>query len=334
MNLKFKIKNNAGRFFAYTGFFNFLNASFFKYSGLILMYHRIVGKQCKEKIFIQPGMYVSQYVFRQHVEFINNNYNIIPLIELFRRLESGRKIGGCCAITFDDGWQDNYSQAYPTLKEFNIPATIFLATGFIGTNRWFWPDEVGFILQSLETHGQEYDHPFLSSILKDRSVSLEEKIDHVIIKLKELAPNKREEVLGNLRALSPTEISSRALLMNWDEVVEMASDGLIDFGAHSHSHVILDQVPPAQAEMEIRQSRLELEDRLGRPPLLFAYPNGNFTTQIQEHVRKQGFKGAVSTRKGWVDKHSDLFALPRIGIHEDISSTLPLFQARILCRGF
>lgn len=318
----------------HAGMFRLFN-SFRKNAGMfVLMYHRILPSVHEEKIFVQPGMYVSSEVFRRQIAFLKTRYHVLSLIELVQRLGAGKSVAGCCAITFDDGWRDNYAHAYPVLKEFNVPATIFLATGFIGTNRLFWPEEVGLYLQRLEVFGRDYKHPILKSLPHYRSENRVEQFNHVVMLLKDVAPQQREEFLADLRTQSPGDTPSEAMLMRWQEVKEMLDGGLVDFGAHSHNHVILDQVPFGQAEKEVMQSRQELERQLGIKPQLFAYPNGNFTGDLKGLVRKHGFMGAVTTRKGWVGKTCNLFEIPRIGIHQDISSTLPLFNARILCKWF
>ena len=335
MSWKLRIKKHVASALQHAGIFQVFNTlSKTKNRVFVLMYHRVLPVVHEEESFVQPGMYVSLKAFKRQMAFLKSSYQVLPLLELVQRLESGKSVGGCCAITFDDGWCDNYIHAFPVLKEFDVPATIFLATNFVGSNRWFWPEEVAFYLQRLAAVGLNFNHSTLVFPRNDREATIAEKIDRTIIALKNLTPSKRQEILVDLRTQCPASIPPRALLMKWEEVQEMSNRGLIDFGAHTHNHVILDHVPLVQAELEIRLSRLELEERLGRRPLLFAYPNGNFTDELQELVRRQGFKGAVSIKKGWAREHGDLFALPRIGIHEDISNTLPLFQARILCRGF
>jgi peptidoglycan/xylan/chitin deacetylase (PgdA/CDA1 family) len=122
--------------------------------------------------------------------------------------------------------------------------------------------------------------------------------------------------------------------MGWEEAKQMLASGLISFGAHSVNHVILDQVSAHEAEQEIVQSFHDIHSHLGITPALFAYPNGNFTSRIKTILQEHGFKGAVTTRKGNVSGETDPFELPRIGIHQDISSTVPLLQARMHLKHF
>ena len=120
-----------------------------KNRAFVLMYHRVLPSARDETVFVQPGMYVSRETFRRQVAYLSENFNILPLNELVDRTLQGRNIGGCCAITFDDGWLDNYTVAFPTIMEFQVPATIFLVSGYIGTNRMFWPEELCFYLENI-----------------------------------------------------------------------------------------------------------------------------------------------------------------------------------------
>ena len=86
-------------------------------------------------------MYVTTDTFDRQIQFLKKKFEVVHLEELLSNVLSGRQIGRHCAITFDDGWLDNYTQAFPILTKYQIPATIFLSTGLIGTNRLFWPEE-------------------------------------------------------------------------------------------------------------------------------------------------------------------------------------------------
>ena len=94
-------------------------------------------------------MYVSKDVFEMQMQFLKEHFTVVSFGELLdlwtqKTYDQSKRY---CVITFDDGWLDNYIYAYPVLKKYEIPATIFLPTAFVGTNKWFWPDKIGFILR-------------------------------------------------------------------------------------------------------------------------------------------------------------------------------------------
>ena len=95
-------------------------------SDIILGYHHILPEDHAWIKFLQPGMYVTTKTFQEHIIFLKNNYEIVPLHKIQLRTQKKK-----CVITFDDGWSDNFKYAYPLLKKYNVPATIFLTTGMI-----------------------------------------------------------------------------------------------------------------------------------------------------------------------------------------------------------
>lgn len=322
------------------GFFRLLDGYKRRNKGFVLTYHRVIRAVEEERVFVQPGMYVTTSTFRLQAAFLKENFQVISLDELMKRVETGRRVGGCCAITFDDGWQDNYSEAFPVLRDFRLPATIFLATGFVGTDRLFWPEELAFYLK----HSEGFDPTLYNRALGRFIGRLPEKVpeaarfEHAILDLKTRPRDEREEILSHLRGLSSVSLGKvplgKRLLMNWEEAEDMLHSGLIRFGAHTAEHVILDQVSLDLARQEIGQSKQTLEERLGTSPTLFSYPNGHFMGGLQSLLQEYGFKAAVTTRKGWLDGFVSRFEVPRIGIHEDVSRTIPLFWARILLDRF
>ncbi len=297
----------------------------------LLNYHRIVQSPDSEGFFVQPGMYVSPFTFRLHLSFLKRHFQVLPLQDLVARIETKSSISGCCAITFDDGWVDNYFLAYPMLQQFEMPATIFLATGFIGTDRLFWPDEVAYHLKHME-FSQLANFSAILKILPShilRSSLSDKQLDQVITTLKAYSPEERREFLIRLRSRCGISFNRR-MMMNWNEIKEMVSSGLVRVGSHSHEHVFLDQVSLEEANKEVALSRREIEQRLGVSPTMFAYPNGNLAGGIGPVLKRNGFKAAVTTRKAWFNGRVNKYKIPRIGMHEDVSRTVPMFFARIL----
>ena len=333
MSSKLRLKTFLSAALQLTGFLHLLKNCRSENQAFVLMYHRVIASLHEEKIPVQPGMYVTRDSFQQQVEFLKKNFHVLPLVELVQRMEAGRSISGCCALTFDDGWLDNYLHGFPVLRTLNLPATIFLATGFIGTNRLFWPEELSSCLQGLESVDKSRNDKALQSILGNAQGSSEERLDKAIMTLKTWEPQRRDDFLAELRQAHQLPAADR-MLMNWDEVREMHASSLIEFGAHTHNHVMLDQVSLADAEQEIKLCRDEIERQLGIAPTLFAYPNGNYTPELEALLVRHGFKAAVTTRKDWLKKGGEPFTIPRIGMHEDVSNTIPLFLSRLLFKRF
>jgi peptidoglycan/xylan/chitin deacetylase (PgdA/CDA1 family) len=341
MALKHTIKKFCAQAASTFGLLDGLSRLQLQKRAFILMYHRVVEKADAGQTFIQPGMYVHCNTFRQHMRFLHQRFSVIRLETLARRLQSGKNVGGCCAITFDDGWHDNFTNAFPVLQKLGLPATIFLATDYIGSKRLPWPETVSYYLRHPDFNTLAIDHPALIRLFSAtaaqkgiRKTNTDAFLDNVITQLKTFAPSTREGIITLLQSqLGPLPVQAR-LLLKWEHVRKMQSSGIVDFGSHTAGHVILTQVPLAHARDEIRKSRTAIENQIGTPPSFFAYPNGNYTQALVSELKSQGFFGAVTTRRGWVGAKTPLHEMSRIGMHEDVGSTMPLFRARLLIDPF
>jgi peptidoglycan/xylan/chitin deacetylase (PgdA/CDA1 family) len=303
--------------------------------GFVLMYHRVLKKPDENNIFVQPGMYVSAESFQRQIYFLKKRFKIIFLSDMLNRVKQGLKVGQCCALTFDDGWLDNYSQAFPILNEIQAPATIFLSSGYIGTCRIFWPEELATYLQNPKLINIAGKYSLIKRFLDEVPVNLCKNvcIEKAVSAAKKYSQQHREDLLSCFRDSLPI-INNNRMIMNWEEVREMKSSGNITFAAHTVNHVILDQISLSMAEEEIVVSREEVKKKLGQCEKIFSYPNGNYNRELQSILERHGFQGAVTAKKGLVGKKTPLFEIPRIGVHEDVSSTRAQFYLRIISDRF
>lgn len=303
------------------------------------MYHRVLDPVDITDAHLQPGMYVTSATFEMQVAFLKENFRILFLDELIAKIIKGEEVDRCCAITFDDGWKDNHDNAFPILQKYQVPATIFLATSFIGTNRVFWPEEIANWLERPSwTHEERKDvhthiEKFRQQMEKCKLDNRESYTARAIELLKQYSYGERNIILDHFRTTNPSSNHSRHML-SWEEVALMANSGLLDFGAHTAGHEILDQLPQADIRKEILQSREDIRLHLGVKAATFAYPNGNYNEDVKQILQEFDFAGAVTTKKGFFHRGTPVLEIPRIGIHEDISNTVSMFQGRILLEAF
>lgn len=322
-----------------SGFFSVLEKYYLRNKNFILMYHRVLNSVESQRLYVQPGMFVSTASFEKQIVFLKDRFEVIFLEDLVEKVLNGEAIGGFCAITFDDGWRDNYTDAFSLLEKYRVPATIFLATGFVGTDKIFWPEELCYYLkQNLAAKSASYGAPpsfirFCKEISVYHQCIRETFFDRSIKILKGYSPGNREEILEYFRDMLGTDSFPRQML-NWDEVQQMFASGLVRFGAHTVNHEMLDQVSLQKARDEITKSREDIEHNLGGRVSTFAYPNGNYTESIRNILTESGFNAALTTRKGFLAKGMPLMEIPRIAIHEDVSNTIPMFRSRILFNKF
>ena len=309
---------------------------------VILTYHRVVSDHMVRDEHIQPGMYVRGQSFEAHITYLRKRFTIISLDELLDLWQTNRlkRDQSYCVITFDDGWKDNYQFAFPVLMKYRIPATIFLATDFIGTARWFWPDQMMLLLEK----GRQYttdatDRKAISTIMAETiGVTLSAAdgifrraesgdpidLDAIIEFCKGVEVGRVHQIIDRLSRALHMDLPTHRVLLNWDEVREMAGKG-VTFGSHSGSHRIMTQIPLSAVKMELIDSRKTMLEQGINPVAVFCYPNGNFDRDIQDLVRESGYLAAVGCEVGLeLDRPNDLFALKRISLHEDSSASMPL----------
>jgi len=224
------------------------------------MYHQ-VGQPLNER---GAGDCVSPERFEQQIRAIlDAGYRIVSLSTFLRRLRQGAMsdLSRCAVLTFDDGFRDQFVNAYPILRRYDVPATVFLIAAYVG----------------------------------------------------------RDVVFPHLATVG-AGVSPGWHPLGWHDVRTMARAG-IEIGSHTVSHRSLGLLAPAEARREVEQSREILEEGVGQPVTLFAYPfgsqaYGDFDGQLADVLREAGYDGACTTVVGTNDQRADAFALRRIPIDE------------------
>lgn len=260
----------------------------------ILMFHRIGPVK---NAWLLPPTIKSD--FENQMKYLNKTHKILTLEELAKCLKEGKPLAKKVAVvTFDDGYKDNYQYAFPILKKYKIPATVFLITGHIDTGNLFWFDKVRYTIWNTKIKRLKLDGfgDFSLNSINNKLQSIH-KIEEKFKKIKEEKKNQLIEKLIDISKMDIPHDLGRDIILSWDEVKEM-DEGGIDFGAHTVSHPILTRISLEQAKFEITQSKKDIEKRLGKTVNTFAYPNGtpdDFNTKIIELVKDSGFTCAVTT---------------------------------------
>jgi len=310
------------------------------YNSVILAYHRVTPGSEGGK-GLQAGMYVEPEVFREHLRFLKSFFSIVSISELSGDLNKGFDISQSkpiCVLTFDDGWRDFYTYAFPVLKDEMVPAVVFLPTNFIGSEDWFWTDCLGHLLsrydgsEPVSSRRQSSGNPLVKRI-EGLKGCFESRLEKAIEILKERSDTEIFDVLSELshKWKLSRKPSGRAFL-SWDEVRELGQTGLITFGSHTASHRILTSLTAHEIRAELTESKKRLisENAVAPSFIPFCFPNGNYNEKIASIVKETGYSLAVTTNKGWNRVDSDPFTLCRIGIHQDMTSTRAMFACRIL----
>lgn len=287
-----------------------------KYTGsqvAIIIYHRVSArKDCWSVEALDPDIFEGQ------IRYLCCNYRILSLQELLTSLVAGElSKKKAVAITFDDGYKDNYLHAYPILKKYHVPATIFLTSGSIGTRDLFWWDKVGYAVWHADVRQLQLEE--LGSYRLESDVDKRHATSAILEKLKGLPDRRKNQLIEELINTAEADIPDglgEQLILSWDEVIEMSRNG-IDFGAHTVTHPVLLKLPTERAGWEIAQSKKDVETRVGKPAYSFAYPDGQFNAQIAEIVREAGFIGACADYPSWISPKANPYALGRVAGCED-----------------
>lgn len=276
----------------------------------ILTLHRVLPQA--DDIF--PGE-VDASRFREILGWLKDWAHVMPLDEAAERLARGSLPARACVLTFDDGYEDNVSVALPILQEFGMPATFFIATGFLGQGR-MWNDRIieavrHAPLGALDLSPATGDERSRFQI--GDAASRRQAIDALLGAIKYRPPEERLHCVAQVETLCGGA-HDQALMMGDAGIRQLRAAGM-QIGAHTVNHPILATLDAAGMRREIGDSKAYLEAVLGEPVRLFAYPNGkpgqDYNADSVAQVKNLGFLAAVSTVWGAARQGDSMFELPR-----------------------
>ncbi len=301
---------NAGKRFLFRSRLHKLSHS--KDNFHILAYHMIAEHP--------NGFYpeTSYEAFARQIEYLKRNYNVLSLEEIVRRASQMKSVRRCVAVTFDDGFRDNYEKAYPVLKQLQLPATIFLTTGCIEKAEipWF----IRFRSLFLNTRKDRLEIELGGGVEAFSMPGRNERLavsDRVMGYLQTCSNERRIsilELLPSLLGIAPAREMTSPML-TWDQIREMSGNG-ISFGAHTVTHPVLSRINPNSLLCEIQSSRDTIENKARCPVKTFAYPFGrkeHYPRETPSLLRCLGFLCAVTTEPGVNSSASDPYELKRSG---------------------
>jgi peptidoglycan/xylan/chitin deacetylase (PgdA/CDA1 family) len=262
---------------------------------------------------------------RRQLEYVRRHFTVLPLDDALARMNAGTLPDRAAVLTFDDGTRNLATHAAPILRDLQLPAAVFLATGPMDSEVTLWPDrlwlaladttarrvdlaDVGLGTYSLRTH-DDRNVAYTEAVLRFKDLPDAERVTRLEALVTELGQADNNDP-GPFR------------LLNWDEARAMAADGLISLYPHTVTHPILSRCSDEKVDREISESCATLERETGRPPTVFAYPNGraqDFDERAKAVLHRNGVHWALSTSYGFADTESDPMALPRIGIGSNLS---------------
>jgi peptidoglycan/xylan/chitin deacetylase (PgdA/CDA1 family) len=293
-------------------------------SAVVLTYHGVLPSGRPHDPYLSRNC-VDDEIFRAQMAFLTRHYTCLPLSEIVDRLSSAAPLPPrAAAVTFDDGFRNNYQYAFPALKATGVPATIFVATGHIGREcLMLWTERVAWLLQVAPADLREV--PVGASVVAvdlSTTAARRESSRRLLKHLKGTDAAIRDAAVAWLDAAArnggaPAPDPDRYAFMTWDEARAMAESGLVEIGSHTVTHLLLATATPERRREELQASKQDVEHHLERPCRLFAYPNGtraDFDAGDQRLLRDLGYAGAVSQVPGVNTAATDLYALRRYNV--------------------
>ena len=281
---------------------------------LILGYHRVANvMQDEYEVCVTPKH------FSEQMEIISKHTRPIHLSKLVEYLKHDSLPPKSIAVTFDDGYADNLYEAKTILEKHQIPATIFVCTGYAGEEFW-WDELARLVILSNADLGTlhldagknkfVWNQPKLSP---ESNLEIRKKFLHALYHFL-LSCNIEDQafclgIIRNWSGISSKEAISRA--MTHDEILLLAKNDLIEIGSHTRYHPMLPQLSREHQKHEIVSGKKDLEELLGKKIEGFAYPNGRATEAARQIVQDAGFTYACTSLHNVIRPGDGEFELTR-----------------------
>ncbi|MBN2055752.1 polysaccharide deacetylase family protein [bacterium] len=281
---------------------------------VVVAYHQLAPPQYLMNLL---GMEPVTDSFAAQVRFLRRAYEIV---DLYSWLKTGRPERGALAITFDDGYMDVFTHAFPVLKELEVPATVFLVPGCMDSREALWLDRLYHALHatresglSMEILGQVIDFPL--SPYPARALAVRKLRDFCKALDEVTLENFLVEMESRLHVDS-ARVAELQPLLHWDQVRMMSGSG-IRFGSHSHTHQILSRISDGRLHCELTESRRRITEETGTVPTVLAYPNGgpgDFDQRVVIAAGAAGYEFGMTFMEGLHRFGGDPYRVPRIGV--------------------
>ncbi len=295
---------------------------------VILLYHGVMPRQGDRSE--GDHKHVAESLFEEQLDFLQSLYEIVPLHDMIQAMLQGEDCRGRLAITFDDGYLNNAECAAPILARRRLSAAIFLATGFIGEERWAWTDRLERAVELAQPACARVDSMegiSLRAMDEARRTQLLARLkDH----LKRLDWRESDRQVANVErdlGVEPVAPYGKYRFMSWDDARRLHSMGF-EIGAHTINHAILSRVAPEEARREIQESRAKIQAEIGFCSNTFCYPNGRQQDigDIAKGICHESFAAALSAMHGAAHIR-DRYDIRRVGVGNE--STIPRLAASL-----
>lgn len=325
--IKFFIRQGFGGLFFYSGIFHIVRF-FYNVWGkrvTIVTYHRITDRKISEIEASLPFLFTSRQIFEKQLGFIKKRYNVITFKELKEFGKKGTPPWNSLIITFDDGYEDNFWNAYEALSKMNLPAIFFITVDKIGNKnaKPYWWDRLYYYLKEIQRQEEkgfiDKEKPKLFHIYED----FKNNESDLFRRMNTEETDKIEKLLdriGEEFRINNQRLFRENAMLNWEQISEMSQNH--DFGSHTCSHANLLRLSDDQKDHEIVESKTIIEKFLKRRISVFSSPAGHMNKEVEGLVEKGGYEFAVTAGEPGINGMTNKYHLKRINIWEGTSLSL------------
>ncbi|CAN5331909.1 hypothetical protein BH23BAC3_BH23BAC3_32660 [soil metagenome] len=314
----------------------------FQSRALVLMYHRINTPDSDPW-----NLSVSPEKFEKHLKVLKNNFSVVSTDELVRQLNAKKIRNRSVAITFDDGYLDNFITAKPILEKYSIPATFFITDSYLGNYQSFWWDQLENIIVHTEQLPSFFSINFQDNVIQftlgDEAV-LNDKLrtQHLNYKASKPPTLRTELYLKLWKIFSPLSKEKQTqllqLIRNWagltendikvngcmsvQQLKQLADNPLFTIGGHTKSHLSLTDHGKYVQEREILENQEFLETHLKTKLDHFAYPSGNYNESTVQLLKASSFSsGFTTTPQNLTQQHTNIYKIGRFQVNNQNGDT-------------
>lgn len=319
----------------YSGILWIIAAYKLRRRAVVLMYHRVLPPDADT--FCDNGIVITPASFARNLSFLKKHFHPLSEGALAELLDSAAQLPSRGAvITFDDGWYDNFRYALPLLKSHDFPATIFVATDYVGSRECFWQERLARLTDAALRAGPDATSPLQPwpelLAAQSRIGPSKRAIREFIADLKDApreVPTQLERRIADSLVAAGHRLPSAGddRFMSREEIACLAPPSVVSIGGHGCSHRPFTTLDAGMIASEIQTCKTILEGLTGSPLTSIAYPNGSYDSVTIAEARRAGFKLGFTTKRGLVKGDDDPMILRRLNVHEESAST----DAEFLC---
>jgi peptidoglycan/xylan/chitin deacetylase (PgdA/CDA1 family) len=294
---------------------------------LILGYHRVVDDYTAIARQEMPSMLTSREMFERHLDVVGRHFRFASLDEIGEHLASGEPFTErVAAVTFDDGYRDNYQHAFPILQRKGIPAAVFVVTDLVGQAHWQIHDKLYHLVTKAFATWNDPRRE-LAELLNRLSLPASHLLRHrlatssPLLTVSALLPDLSQVNVGRVMQALEQQVGNGfydlPLSLTWPMLEEMHRAGVI-IGSHTRTHASLPAESIETAIKELEGSKRAIEEHTGAPVVHFAYPGGQFTPRDVEALERTGYRFGY-TACPHQDRHHPTLTIERLLLWEGSS---------------